>query len=162
MEFQRRHGRLPGAPSGGRFTPVEAGARRRPASAGATAQVVDPWPAQPAMPGRTRSKWLVMLATVAVGVLLWSVAPLSSSPENTPAHADDDASASESTATPMLALGMSSQNVRAIEGDPVSIHDDRWDYGPSWIRFDQGEVVDWYSSPMHALKTTDSRPDTRR
>jgi hypothetical protein len=59
---------------------------------------------------------------------------------------------------PMLALGMTPENVRAIEGEPTLIRDDRWEYGPSWIRFENGEVVDWYSSPLQSLRTPTGRP----
>ncbi len=153
MEFQRRHGRLPGA-----------AAAPRVAAAEAAAQV----PHHPPLPSgaarRPHSKMLVLLAVTAMGVLLWSIAPLSSSPETAPADisSSDDTSQPESAAVPVLSLGMSAENVRAIEGDPIVIHDGRWEYGPSWISFDHDKVVDWYSSPLHSLRTTGSHPPNRR
>ena len=41
----------------------------------------------------------------------------------------------------------------AKKGDRVAlIGENRWDYGPSWIRFENDKVVDWYSSPLQPLK----------
>lgn len=54
---------------------------------------------------------------------------------------------------PTLRLGMSADEVRVVEGDPVSMHGDLWEYGPSWVRFDHDRVVDWHSSPLRALHT---------
>ena len=33
-----------------------------------------------------------------------------------------------------------------------------WEYGPSWVRFECGQVVDWYSSPLNPLKASRSCP----
>lgn len=51
---------------------------------------------------------------------------------------------------------MDSDTVRAIEGAPIMVNGDRWDYGPSWIRFENGKVVDWYSSELQPLKASRS------
>lgn len=67
-----------------------------------------------------------------------------------------------SPTVPTLALGMSVENVRAIEGNPDTIDGDRWEYGASWIRFEHGQVVDWYSSPAHAFKATDANTAAAR
>lgn len=152
MEFQRRHGRLPGAVA----------APRRAASETTTPIPRLP-PAPSAMARRSHAKMLVLLAVVATGTLLWSISPLSSSPEPAPfpEPASEEVGQPESVAAQVLSLGMSAESVRAIEGDPEAIHDGRWDYGPSWISFDHDKVVDWHSSPLRSLRTTSSRPPNR-
>jgi hypothetical protein len=58
----------------------------------------------------------------------------------------------------LLAIGMESPEVRRIQGEPFNSHDQRWEYGPSWILFDCGKVVDWYSSPLHPLQVRSASP----
>src|SRR3546814_13650073 len=57
-----------------------------------------------------------------------------------------------------LELGMDTETVRAIQGEPMRINGGTWEYGPSWLRFEHGELVDWYSSPLHRLKTRSPSP----
>jgi DnaJ domain len=154
MEFQRLHGRLPGAPPPARTVmPHRANPSPRPA----------PSPASIPRP-RPNMKWLIPIALVAIGILFWGVSAVVPQPEETTDSAanDNDARLADAPAAPVLAVGMSPENVRAIEGDPVAIRDDLWEYGPSWVRFDHGSLVDWYSSPLHALKTTRTRPSASR
>ncbi|GAB2579060.1 J domain-containing protein [Dyella jejuensis] len=154
MEFQRLHGRLPGA------TPVVRGALPDRAS-----RSRHPSPSAPSnAPRRPHVKWLVPIALVAIGILFWGVSavPPPSNDASDSVAGDNDASLGETSAAPALTLGMSEENVRAIEGDPVMIRDDVWEYGPSWVRFDHDSVVDWYSSPLHSLKTARTRPSAAR
>jgi hypothetical protein len=44
-------------------------------------------------------------------------------------------------------------------GEPDSVHGNRWEYGPSWVRFEDGRVSDWYSSPLRELGATTRTPD---
>jgi hypothetical protein len=156
MAFQRLHGRLPGAAPPARAVMPN---RDNPSSP-------RPSPAPPsnARP-RPNMKWLIPIALVAIGILFWGVSTVVPQPDDTTDNAannDNDASPADTPAAPMLAVGMSQESVRAIEGDPVAIRDDLWEYGPSWVRFDHGSLVDWYSSPLHALKTTRTRPSAAR
>jgi hypothetical protein len=155
MEFQRLHGRLPGAAPPARIVV--------PHSANPSSPRPSPSPPSSARP-RPNLKWLIPIALVAIGILFWGVSAVVPQPDGTADNAtnDNDASPADASAAPMLALGMSKENVRAIEGDPVAMHDDLWEYGPSWVRFDHGSLVDWYSSPLHALKTTRTRPSATR
>jgi hypothetical protein len=57
-----------------------------------------------------------------------------------------------------LKIGMEMTDVARIEDEPVTHDDQRWDYGPSWIEFERGKVVDWYSSPLRPLKRASTRP----
>lgn len=169
MEFHRRHGRLPGAPTA-RTTNVRAadegsptgtdpfaGARVAPPVASASSHAVSH---VAIAKRRARGRIAALLAVVALGGLAWNLYSNSfragaagisedtvQSPEANGVARDDAAAA------PALRLGMSADEVRAIEGDPVSAHGDLWEYGPSWVRFDHDQVVDWHSSPLRALHT---------
>lgn len=60
-----------------------------------------------------------------------------------------------------LEAGMSPESVRAVLGEPVAIRGDEWDYGPSWIRFEQGKLAQWHSSPLNPLVVRNKgEPDT--
>lgn len=153
MEFQRRHGRLPGA-----TVPT------RPASAEPVARARAPRPRDD--PRQPYAMPLVLLGVLAVSALLWSaLMPVPAiAPESTaavrPQHVVRSAVTSTvtSTAKPLLSIGMSQDEVRAIEGEPIDVLDDRWEYGPSWVRFEHGKVIDWYSSPLRSLQTAGNRP----
>lgn len=153
MAFQREHGRLPGVTPRVRFSvpeahvpPARMRVARRPA-----------W-RHPAL--------ALLLPAVAIILLGWDIASRPSVPaeSSTPAVATEkgDMLASSDKA-PTLTLGMSPSDVRAIEGVPVSIHGDRWEYGPSWVLFEDGRVVDWYNSPLRSLgevpRTADTPPN---
>ena len=57
-----------------------------------------------------------------------------------------------------LQIGLSVEEVESIEDAPIMRNDARWDYGPSWIAFEKGKVVDWYSSPLQPLRRATTRP----
>lgn len=155
MAFQREHGRLPGVTPRVRFSvpeapvvPMRARVARRPA-----------W-RHPAL--------ALLLPAVAIVVLGWDIASRPQAPDEqaTPTETAESASApatSTSNKAPTLAVGMSPSEVQEIEGSPVSIHGDRWEYGPSWVLFDDGRVVDWYNSPLRSLgevpRTADTPPN---
>jgi hypothetical protein len=118
------------------------------------------------MPRRSYSRLLAVLAIIIIGVVLWSVGPVPSEAlEEAPSESVSDEYGLGATMLPLmspLALGDTMESVRASEGTPLVVRAGRWEYGPSWIRFQQDEVVDWYSSPLQPLKTASSRsPDMR-
>lgn len=148
IAFLREHGRLPGS-----------------------ALPVAPPPTTPARPipsptdasddeRSTTTRWalaaLLLAGSLLVGVFLEGSAPPSPPPE--PAAVAEPQPAPE-TANGPLELGMDTETVRAIQGDPMRITDNTWEYGPSWLRFEHGELVDWYSSPLHRLKTRSPAPN---
>lgn len=146
MAFQREHGRLPGAMPQVRFSVPEA-----------RVQVV---PAAPARHrGRLRAGWMLLCLVVA-GALAWLFLGQSPARVEEPAPALPAARplGAATASGPVLDLGMSREDVRAIEGEPLGIHGDRWDYGPSWVRFEGDRVVDWYSSPLHSLGPIPTTP----
>ena len=143
IDFHRRHGRLPGEVT--QPAPPQNATPR--ASSGAASQ-----------PPAVRSRLRYVLALIAVAILVWMLwdvpPPIDGTPEDSDAAASSE-TAPASAADPAshrLMLGMTKEDVRAIEGDPVSSSDSQWDYGPSWISFKCGEVDDWYSSPLLPLR----------
>lgn len=169
MEFHRRHGRLPGAPTTRAVTagPASegspAGTDPFVALRGASPPVGAPMDAANrvvAAKRRVRGRLAAWLVVAALGVLAWNLHSMSfragadGTSEEAAQPSDKSAAAGdEATDAPALRLGMSADEVRAIEGDPVSTHGDLWEYGSSWVRFDHDQVVDWHSSPLRALHT---------
>lgn len=148
IAFHREHGRLPGSALPTAPPPVTP-ARPTPPSAD--------------LPGDARStttRWtlaaLLLAGSLLVGVFLEGPAPPSPLPE--PAVVAEPQPAPEAASGP-LELGMDTETVRAIQGDPMRITDSIWEYGPSWLRFEHGELVDWHSSPLHRLKTRTPAPN---
>ncbi|QOW18807.1 J domain-containing protein [Lysobacter ciconiae] len=58
----------------------------------------------------------------------------------------------------LLEPGMDTASVILIQGKPLAVNGNRWDYGPSWLRFEDGQLVDWYNSPLHPLKVSGTAP----
>lgn len=160
MDFHRRHGRLPGAPIVARAAvPDSAGvaeSESEPAPRGET-----PFAGPIAVPPRERRMPLITwFAAVGLGVgaVVWGLWP---SPYVTEADTEAVAVAARAPAhdaAAVLALGMSPDEVLAVEGEPTRRGEERWEYGPSWVRFEGGVVADWYSSPLRALNVTSTRP----
>jgi len=163
MEFHRRHGRLPGAPQTAapegrqlsdtaREMPDPFAQRRRQPFA------ASPWPSAAAPAARRpHARMALLLVIAALSVLGWTMHSASSS-----SSADDDSAsqagagnvAQETQASAaVLQVGMSADEVRTVEGEPLATHGDLWEYGPSWIRFEHDEVIEWHSSPLRPLHT---------
>lgn len=154
MEFQRRHGRLPGAASPAR-APTATGAQ--PPATLADGQ-------QP-----PRSRTLILLAVLGFALLLWFGLPQSPRkvPDTLPPPVAKQRGMSTAAAEidipehdEALERGMRASVVRRIEGEPMMTNGEFWEYGPSWIRFERGRVVDWYSSPLRPLKLATTRRPT--
>lgn len=50
-------------------------------------------------------------------------------------------------------IGSSKAEVKAIQGNPLSENDTRWDYGLSQVFFQDGKVTGWHEYPLNPLKT---------
>jgi hypothetical protein len=50
-------------------------------------------------------------------------------------------------------IGSTTTEVKAIQGNPLSENNSRWDYGLSQVFFQDGKVTGWYESPLTPLKT---------
>ena len=145
VRFHRQHGRLPGAPP----TP----STDRP---GAIAQ--GPPPPLAAKPVRRRRGWIVV-ALLLAGSGMWAqwTREPATDPPALPVHRRAVALHLGSAAVARgaldgLRIGMPQHVVAEVLGAPVAVEPGRWVYGPSWIRFEDGRVVEWYSSPLHPLR----------
>ena len=151
--FHRRHGRLPGA-TGPAATPRAA---RQPQSRAqhAAMPVADIGNPMGVKEPKSRSERplhmaALMLPLAAVLLLMFlssdwlTPASRPSSGETPPPSADQSPQ--------WLEPGMAETAVLAVQGDPSKIQGERWLYGPSWVQFENGRLVDWYSAPQHPLK----------
>lgn len=149
MAFHRSHGRLPGARM----------AVRGAASAATVAVATAP-------AARMRKGRIMALVTAGVlGVVGWLSWPGEGDDatgdrreDAAPTTAKTERQATARAAFVELRLGMSMAEVLELEKEPIHRGDSRWDYGPSWIAFEQGRVSDWYSSPFRRLRHATTRP----
>lgn len=145
IAFERRHGRLPG-------TPVPATGAARSAAGAAAAPA-------PARQGRRTGLIAVAAALGALATWAWHDAgETRSSPPRAGLSASAVLPLPSTSMRSTISLGSPEDRVRAIHGEPVGGSDDRWEYGPSWVAFRCGVVVDWYSSPLRPLKVADANP----
>jgi len=157
LDFHRQHGRLPGYAAAARAQQSATQPHEPPAGAGAAA-------AHPKLPQVS-----IIIFAVTAALLVWwllggpgddEYAGEASTTPTIPADASRiaDISPAQSPAPHRLMLGMSPQDVRAIQGEPLSTGDEHWDYGPSWIAFKCGKVSDWYSSRLGPLRASTPHP----
>ena len=172
LRFHRHHGRLPGAPvpasppacgtppyTGIAPTP-EATRDACPPLATRQSPTASGLPAE--QPARSpRGPLLVSLGVVAALVVVGSWNGQQPAMQD---KAGVDASLPETDPAPLgaaparLEIGMDEETVRAIQGEPLQWNGAEWVYGPSWLRFEDGYLVDWYSSPLHPLATRTRTP----
>lgn len=156
IRFHRIHGRLPGstlraaAPS--RVGPEAATA---PHMTQGQSRAVTTMEREPAPSTTPKIAVLSVLVLVVVMVVLhWS-----ETAQVTP-HADANGAVAEvaDPDAPRLELGMEEAAVVAIQGPPERVQDGVWNYGSSWVRFEEGHLVDWASVPPNRLMTPTPRP----
>lgn len=150
LEFHQTHGRLPGiGPSLQPFTPVIPPA------------VPETTRSKPAEPGRWR-RWLLAAACLLALLLYWLGLDMQGDGASTLDPAGPGDQVAPGLFQPQahyLALGMNKSLVRNVLGLPDEEGAVRWDYGPSWVEFQCGKVVGWYSSPLRPLRV---RSDSTR
>ena len=156
--FHRQHGRLPGA-----VAAVRSGAPRASAPTGTSSASNA---GDDAHATRARRAWpaAIVIAT-ALALTAWFGFALDET-DHVPAGAFDPAMpappAVEARAPAPepegIRLGMSEADVVRLLGEPVTREATRWDYGPSWVRFRDGSVEEWYSSPLRRLRIARSAP----
>lgn len=146
LAFHQRYGRLPGAPHPHAPAPAAVPASR-PVPAHATGH-----DAAPASGFGRPSRWFVAVAVVGMGALLWRIVDHDRLRTDLSDHARTgiDATPPERRVD-TISAGMGSQTVLELQGEPHEMQGQRWHYGPSWIEFRCGRVVDWYSSPLAPL-----------
>ncbi|MGN6091828.1 MAG: J domain-containing protein [Luteibacter jiangsuensis] len=147
MDFHRRHGRLPGAPLPARD------AERVPHEPQAAA------PPSPRPTQRVQARhWYAFTLAISAPLLVWSLWPANEVVETEVREVPARIAPKASVQAPVLALGMTQDEVLAIEGEPTRRGDERWEYGPSWVRFEADALVDWHSSPLRTLHVTTPEP----
>jgi hypothetical protein len=145
VQFHRQHGRLPGA------VPTASPDRRKTVRE----PLLEPAPARRSR--RWRVLWVCAAALVVVGLMF--ELPGEDEPIAQPAfpvtqRQVPSASMQRNAINDGLRVGMPERNVLGSIGAPISVEGGRWLYGPSWIRLEEGRVVEWYSSPLHPLKVS--------
>jgi DnaJ domain len=143
MRFHARHRRLPGANQAAQIAPGGDAPARSNARAD---ESMSPFSA-------ARGILIGALVLGAVAIL-WLLLP-SEEPVSDPAAQDRTSMtqiAPPRDAQHFLAIGMDENGVRRIQGEPAMLTTDRWEYGPSYVRFEKHKVVGWYSSPVYPLK----------
>ena len=155
LEFHRHYGRLPGAAPAPRV-------RRRSAQVDPSRAVEVAGPAEPELEPEVRrpSRVVVYGIVLVTAVLVWWLPRTDAS---LPGFLESVVNNKRGNAPPTamgLRQGMGAREVVSLLGDPVSreFGGSHWQYGPSWVRFECDEVVDWYSSPLRPLKASRSRP----
>ena len=159
-QFHRQHGRLPGSAAPPHRQAMGTESAHAPAPPSST-------------PRRSPVVWVLGGAVLLVWLIWmppWGVDDSVESDGATVAepaartHAAPDMPRSPALPNPAqtLKIGMEADKVLAIQGEPVSRDEGRWDYGPSWIAFDQGKVTDWYSSTLRPLKYATRHPPPLR
>jgi len=144
MRFHRRHGRLPGGLAAHR--PGERTSSRSPVAATPAGQ--SPPITAPGTAARLPVAVLVLPLVALLVLILLSRDWLS------PARAPEP----DRPLPPKLAAGMDEASALAIQGQPLLVRDGRWHYGPSWLQFERGRLVDWRSDPVFPLKTSTATP----
>jgi len=151
IAFHREHGRLPGGAAPAGQPPVTRIGR-------------NPLPSTDDNTGRSPIARRVLAIVLIVGLLSIGVLNEHSAPPpaNTATlpeaqHSPDWQPRTELRSGP-LELGMDTATIRAIQGEPMRINGGTWEYGPSWLRIEHGELVDWYSSPLYRLKVRTPSP----
>lgn len=166
--FHRMHGRLPGE-TAACFASADAvdDDARAAAPDMPHAQATLPIACAPMADPRRKMRSL-MLAGVVIALLAWVVAPAEEAPQRLAGSQDNfhvmpgaGVAKARRQHTQRVAIGMTPARVMAISGPPLSRHESRWDYGPSWIAFDCGLVSDWYSSPLRPLHPGPASPVKR-
>lgn len=144
LQFHKRHGRLPGAPPANRTSSAKAAhlsARQTTMGDGTEAR------------GRYRSNGLLLAVLLAVGAYLVFDSMPEKQPTPTTSLPSEPVPAEPDPMPRQLEIGMDMDAVMTLQGRPTHMREKVWEYGPSWIRFEDGRAVEWYSSPLYRLRT---------
>lgn len=146
-DYHRAYGRLPGELPRRQAPGVETVAARAPVS------------------GR-RGRWIAFAAFAVAGLYwLWPApsgdpgsvpvqaapAPTAGAPATDARGFKDPYAAALPARRKAVRIGDSKRDVRAALGPPIFGTAEVWEYGPSHVRFKEGRVVDWYSSPLKPI-----------
>lgn len=162
IRFHRIHGRLPGAaPRGAAPAAANAGgfgtayAPPPPRATGDAPATHSRAIATRGEPARSTSR----VATLGILALVVIMVVLHWSETETPSQQETGGAVAEAAPdAPRLELGMEEASVITIQGPPERVQDGVWNYGSSWVRFEDGHLVDWASMPPNRLMTPTPRP----
>ena len=152
MAFHRRLGRLPG-------TIPEPRSPRRPASPRRERPVAYTLRPMHPISHEPPNRWLLLVFSLVAIIPLWTLLPSEDvGSAEAPGTEPGASGGSTTSASGMLEPGMDATSVSALLGVPVINvgNEDQWNYGPSWIRFECGEVVDWHNSVLRPLPVVES------
>ena len=147
LEFQRIHGRLPGATHRVVTPTSPAEATAQPPTQVHTSLVAPPVAGNP-----INQRYVLLLLLVAAAAFWLDQQPVPEPAQDKQMPVQELQVAAPSRPIGHLHVGMSKDSVRSLQGQPFNTHDVRWEYGPSWVEFRCGKVVSWYSSPLHPLR----------
>jgi hypothetical protein len=148
LDFHARFGRLPGAPAPGLRGPRPAAAPAAPAPPEPPAwrRADAPVASHPAAGFGRMSRY--PRATAAVMAATFVVALVAAVGIGAVRDATGDAGPALSGG---LATGQDKDTVRKRLGEPLDMHAQRWQYGPSWVDFRCDRVAGWHSTAERAL-----------
>ncbi|MGY0557205.1 MULTISPECIES: J domain-containing protein [unclassified Lysobacter] len=154
LGFYRRHGRLPGTTPAAvpDFSTMAADPQR----------VLQARRERPPVALHQRpNRWLLLVLSLVAITPLWNLIPGLDTGTTSARQASSSVRGDSTPPVPTLVeLGMEPDAVTELAGPPIvdTSHGEHWVYGPSWVRFECGQVVDWYSSPLHPLPVAHPRP----
>lgn len=159
VRFHRQHGRLPGATSAPRRVNVP---RLSPRPAGGSALATQT-NAAAGSGHRTALVVVIVLCLSITALVLWAGDDTAAAVDTAGIAAQSDIGlpAARPVRATHLKIGMDAATVRAIQGDPIQSGGGIWEYGPSWLRIERNQLVDWHSSTMHPLEVTTDEPPPR-
>lgn len=161
IHFHELHGRLPGS------TNVETSAVRQGPAASRGKAALLAFSRRRGVAPETSSIpashwWLLLGLACLIGYLVFSAFFGKGSAQASSANAGTRPPAMHAGRTghedhAYVLAGMDADAVLSIQGPPSRVSDDVWEYGPSWLRFEDGRLVEWHSSPLYRLRTRTPR-----
>ena len=169
IRFHHQHGRLPGAAPSPVASAPPPRAMQLPVAMGPEVATADASTPDAGTPSLRNPLFVVLGSAVVLAALsFWGDGtptaqqrPLRTRASEPAAMPNLDAEqGDDQLGNEQLELGMDRASVLAIQGEPMRSNASEWEYGPSWLRFEGNRLVDWYSSPLHPLKTTTAAPSS--
>jgi hypothetical protein len=146
MSFQRSHGRLPGTST------------RMPQRPHAQATNFDARSDRRATSARRRVVLFVVFAALVAAAVYFAIEDSNGDGTTQAGPGRTHVAPAAADVTPrQILVGMTTDRVLAIQGEPVARNEILWEYGPSWIAFECGQVSDWYSSTLRPLRTASAK-----
>lgn len=161
IHFHELHGRLPGSTATDAPTQRPGPATLRPPVAPVVSRTRHTANGSPSQTPASHW-WLLLALACLVGYLVFSAFSAQDSgpatlPANTQLSPEWPVDVSPPDGQALVTIGMDTQTVLSIQGQPSRVRGGVWEYGPSWLRFKDGRLVEWHSSPLYRLRTPTHR-----